>query len=318
MKQNRRYDELEKNFPDIIRRNEPLNRHTTLKIGGAADLFGEVRSADTLLPVLKSACSLTIPTVIIGSGSNILVDDAGFRGFVVKFVSDKPSHLDFPYVTVSAGSVLKDFLEWAADRSLTGLEFLAGIPGTIGGALYMNAGAYGKSIGEILYKADIINEAFELQSIDRGFFEFHYRRSILQKRPVTVISAVLSIAKGVEKDIRTEYQRILSIRARKHPRPAIPCAGSYFKNLPPERPGDNRRPAGYFLEQAGAKSMKVGDAEVYDKHANIIINSGNATARDILKLAQNMKDAVYKKFNIALEEEVRFLDSKKGMLQTTR
>jgi len=318
MKQNQHYDELEKQFPDIVRRNEPLDRHTTLKIGGAADLFCEVHSADTLCPVLKAARSLTIPTVIIGRGSNILVDDEGFRGFIVKYVNDELPRLDFPYVTVSAGNELKNFLEWAIDRSLTGLEFLAGIPGTIGGALYMNAGAYGKTIGEILYKADIVDETFELQSVDPGYFEFRYRKSILQKRPVTVISAVLSIANGIEKDIRLEYQRILAIRAQKHPRPAIPCAGSYFKNLPPERPGENRRPAGYFLEKAGAKSMKVGDAEVYHKHANIIINSGNASARDILQLAQKMKDAVYEKFNITLEEEVRYLDSKKGMLHATR
>lgn len=315
MDREKAYGLLLRRFSDIIVTDEPLSRHTTLQIGGPADLFCEVNSVETLLSVLQLSHELQIQTVLIGGGSNLLVDDKGFRGLIIKFTNRGPPLLDFPLLTVSAGQILKEVLEYAAERSLSGLEFLAGIPGTAGGAIYMNAGAYGKTIGELVRSAVIINSDYEIQTVDPDFFQFNYRSSILHASSVTVVSVTLEIHRGNAKEIRREYDRILELRSSKLPKPSIPCAGSYFKNLSPERPGENRRPAGYFLEKAGAKSMKVGGAAVYSGHANIITNTGNAAAQDVLKLAEKMKKAVYEKYNIRLEEEVRFLDAEKGIVR---
>ena len=312
------YGELMRMFPGLMAKSELLSKHTTIKIGGCADLFCELHSTGTLLPLLHAALNLQVPAVIIGGGSNLLVDDRGYKGLIVKFINHEPPGLEFPLLTVSAGNSLKEVLDFAADHSLSGLEFLAGIPGSVGGAVYMNAGAYGKTISEIVHSAVIINDKYDLQTVKPEFFQFSYRSSVLQVRPETVVSLSLKVSRGDSTAIRNEYERILSLRAGKHPKPSIPNAGSYFKNLPPEHPGGSRRPAGYFLEKAGAKTMKVGDAAVYSGHANIIINTGNASAQDVLRLAQKMKEAVYKKHNIILEEEVRFLDSEKGIIQSDK
>lgn len=315
MDREKAYGLLLSRFPGIIVRDEPMSRHTTIQIGGPADLFCEVNSVETLLPVLRMLHELQIPTVLIGGGSNLLVDDKGFRGMIIKFVNREPPHLDFPFLTVSAGNSLKGVLEYAAEHSLSGLEFLAGIPGSFGGAICMNAGAYGKTIGELVRHAVIIGNDHELQIVNQEFFQFNYRSSILHFSPETVVSVTLEVSRGDATAIRKEYERIIAVRADKLPKPSIPCAGSYFKNLPPGSPGENRRPAGYFLEQAGVKSMKVGGAGVYSGHANIITNTGNAAAQDVLKLAEKMKKAVYEKYKIKLEEEVRFLDAEKGVIK---
>ncbi len=313
MNREEQYNDLRNLFPGLILKDEPMSSHTTLRIGGIADLFCEIQLPSKLIPVLQAARERSVPIFVLGSGSNILIDDAGFRGLIIKFINTDPPRLDFPHVTVPAGSSLKDLLEFAAKNALSGLEFLAGIPGTLGGALYMNAGAYGITIGELFVNAEIIDDDLELKTVDADFFQFRYRKSVLQEKPFTVVSIVLTVNRGDEPSIRAEYNRILSIRAEKHPKHDVPCAGSYFKNLPPENPGRHRRPAGYFLEQAGVKSLSVGGAEVYSGHANIIINTGGATARDVIELARRMKQAVLEKFNIALEEEVKYLDSVKGI-----
>ncbi len=313
MNREEQYNDLMNLFPGLILRDEPMSNHTTLRIGGTADLYCEIQLPSKLIPVLQAAQERSIPVFLLGSGSNILIDDAGFRGLIIKFINTDPPRLDFPHVTVPAGSSLKDLLEFAAKNALSGLEFLAGIPGTLGGALYMNAGAYGMTIGELCVSAEIIDDNMEIKTVDVDFFQFRYRGSVLQEKPSTVVSVVLTVNRGDEQSIRAEYSRILSIRAEKHPRHDVPCAGSYFKNLPPENPGEHRRPAGYFLEQAGVKSLSVGGAEVYSGHANIIINTGGATARDIIELARKMKQAVLEKFNIVLEEEVKYLSSVKGI-----
>lgn len=301
-----------KQFPDVIVENEPLSDHTTIRIGGPADLFCEINTIDCLLPVLQESLKLNIPVVLIGGGSNILADDRGYRGLVIKFMNQDPPLLEFPLLTVSAGVSLKDILEYAAEHSLSGLEFLAGIPGSIGGAVYMNAGAYGKNISDVMHSAVIINENYTTEAVDTGFFRFSYRTSILQETPHTVASVTLKVSRGEKELIQKEYDRIIGIREEKHPGPDLPCAGSYFKNLPPENPGEHRRPAGYFLEKAGAKTMSCGRAAVYKDHANIIVNAGGATAADVLLLAEQMKKAVAESFQITLREEVRFLDADHG------
>lgn len=310
------YNKLLNRFPGVFTRNEPLHKHTCFQIGGNAGIFCLISSIDLLKTVLLTVRELEIPYAIIGGGSNLLVDDGGFRGLVIKFMAEKDEPvIEFPLLKVHAGKTLASVLDFAAEHSLSGLEFLAGIPGTIGGGVYMNAGAFGSSISEILHSARIITGENEITHVTPDYFHFSYRDSILQHNTDIVIDVSLRVKSGTSDEIVNKYIEIKKIRSQKHPPLDTPCAGSYFKNLPPDKPDGHRRPAGYFLEQAGAKSLKSGAAAVYHKHANMIINTGGAKARDVLQLAEKMKTAVYEKFHIRLEEEVCFLDEHKGILR---
>jgi len=311
-----RYAQLAEQFPDIIVRDEPLSRHTSFKIGGAADLFCAVSDVARLASLLQAARTAQIPHVLIGAGSNVLADDRGFRGLVIKLTGGAPPVIDFPLLRAHAGMQLAELLDFAAEHALNGFEFLAGIPGTVGGAVYMNAGAYGSSVSEIIHSAAIVEDGGGVVTVSPGYFRFGYRRSILQSRRDIVVSVAFTVKRGSREAITAEYNRIKAVRAQKHPDGGVPCAGSYFKNLPPEKPGERRRPAGAILEKAGAKSFRVGGAAVFHKHANMIINTGNATARDVLALAKKMKKTVYDRFAVRLEEEVRFLDAEKGIITT--
>ncbi|MCP4725627.1 MAG: UDP-N-acetylmuramate dehydrogenase [bacterium] len=313
MSESKGYFELIRGYPYLIIRDEPLKNHTWFQIGGNADLFCEIDTPEILISVMRSAKELQIPYVMIGEGSNLLVDDRGYRGLIIKYQSVEESVLDFPNISVSAGMALSDLLSFAQENSLSGFEFLAGIPGSVGGAVYMNAGAYGSSVSDILDSAVIINEDQVFEKVRKNFFDFDYRSSVVQSRNIFVTSVSFKIKRGDKTDIKKEYDRIIAIRHSKHPDKTLPCAGSYFKNLPPEKPGENRRAAGFFLDQAGAKDLKVGGAEVFEKHANMIVNAGNAKASDVLKLAEQMKALVFNKFNFELIPEVKYLDAVKGI-----
>ncbi len=313
MNSSKAYFELIRIYPYLIIRDEPLKNHTWFRIGGNADLFCTIDTPEILISVMKSARELEIPYVLIGEGSNLLVDDRGFRGLIIKYYSDSEPELDFPNVTASGGLALRELLRYAQRKSLSGLEFLAGIPGSIGGAVYMNAGAYGSSVSEILKSAVLINEDLIFEKVPKDYFHFDYRTSVVQLRKVYVASASFRIVPGNSNAIQKEYDRIIAIRHSKHPDETLPCAGSYFKNLPPEKPGENRRAAGMFLEQAGAKDLHVGDARVFENHANMIVNAGEAKASDVLKLADRMRDLVLEKFNFELIPEVKFLDAESGI-----
>jgi UDP-N-acetylmuramate dehydrogenase len=313
MTDNKEHFELIRKYPYLIIRDEPLKNHTWFRIGGKADLFCEIDTSEILISVLRSAKELEIPYVLIGEGSNLLVDDKGYRGLIIKYCSSEEPVIDFPYVSAFAGMALRDLLNFVYENSFSGLEFLAGIPGTVGGAVYMNAGAYGSSVSEVLDSAVIINENTIFEKVPKHFFEFDYRSSVVQSRNIIVTSASFRIEKGNKEAIKSEYDRIIAIRQSKHPDRNFPCAGSYFKNLPPENPGERRRAAGFFLDQAGAKELKVGGAKVFEKHANMIVNTGNASAEDVLRLADEMRDLVLKKFNFELVPEVKYLDANHGI-----
>ena len=307
------YSEIESAFPGRIVRNERLDRRSYFRIGGAADLFCETGDSGLVRRIVLKCRELNVPWELIGSGSNLLIDDGGFRGLIIRFSSTDTPTFDFPLLTAHAGLELAAMLESAADRGLSGFEFMAGIPGTVGGAVFMNAGAYGGSVADVLVSADVLDESIEPVTMTAGDLQFSYRHSVLQRRRMIVTGAVFRGVRGEPGAIRAEYARIKSIRAEKHPGPDLPCAGSYFKNLPPEREGEWRRPAGRFLEEAGAKEMRVGGAAVFNKHANMIVNTGNARSEDVRELAGKMKHAVRRKYSIDLEEEVRFLDAVQGI-----
>jgi UDP-N-acetylmuramate dehydrogenase len=196
---------------------------------------------------------------------------------------------------------------FAAEEGLAGLCFAAGIPGTVGGGICGNAGAFGASLGDVLERVEVLTRAGEKKSILRTELEFGYRCSSLQQTGDIVMRAWFKAPAGDAGQLKAEREEILAMRREKHPDwRALPTAGSFFKNLPPETEGGHRRAAGKYLEQAGAKTMREGGAQVFEKHANIVIAGPGAKARDVALLAARMAAAVKEKFGIALEPEVRF------------
>ncbi len=292
---------------DAVKEEEKLCRYTSFKIGGRADLFYAAKDIDSLQKAVKTAKDLEIPVVLIGAGNNILVSDEGLRGLVIRNECRREIKIfDKNKILVDAGIEFSELIEFAAENSLSGLEFASGIPGSVGGAVYMNAGAYGSSIGELIIKGNVIDREGNAYELDKKDFSFGYRSSRLQKSGEILVSVVLALEKGKKEEIFGKMNEIIEIRKSKHPSNGIPCAGSYFKNIAEGKA--KRESAGLYLDKAGVKNFKAGGAEVFEKHANFIINTGNAKASDVLRLAEMMKKSVKEKFGIELEEEVIYLD----------
>ncbi len=283
----------------------PLAELTTFRIGGPAGLLCPVENAESARRFLDIASTEGLPWTCLGGGSNILADDAGYDGLVLLV---RARNLDVAGDTVRIGAGW-DFDTLVAETlrlGLTGLEFASGIPGTVGGALVGNAGCYGREIGEFLVDATVLRTDGSVDRLGPEDFEFAYRTTALKERGDVVLDLVLKLDRGDLDAAGRERQEHLDDRRRKHPWD-IPCAGSYFKNLPPAAPGEWRRAAGRLLEESGAKTMREGNAEVFEKHANIIVNRGGATSGDVLILADRMREAVRRRFGEELEEEVRHL-----------
>jgi len=305
--------------------NLKMADHTTFKIGGPMDAFIEAHSPEGLLKALSGARKLNVPCFLLGGGSNLLVSDNGIPGIVIKNKYKNISLLDqqgvsymlpelspsdnadSAFLFIGSGTKLADLVTYSCENGLTGCEFLAGIPGTIGGAVYGNAGAYGKGIGDITVFAKLINSSNSIFTVDRNYFNFSYRTSKLKATGETLVSVVVKLSKGDRAKVTAEVNKIIAERHQKHPPETIGCAGSFFKNVSPLNPKSRKIAAGYFLEIAGAKEMKCGGAEVYSKHANFIINPGNAKASEVRQLATALKSKVLERFGILLEEEVLFI-----------
>lgn len=289
-----------------LRLSVPLSEYSTLRIGGPADAFFEAASADELLEAIRLARALSFPHYIIGGGCNLLFDDEGFRGLIiknsVKGVASKESEGRLEFFS---GTPLSVFVEFLASRGLAGGEFLAGIPGTIGGAVFGNAGAFGKNIGGLLESATLLDPDGKEQSVPKDYFSFGYRHSVLKEKHDILLKAVFQLEKGDKENVKSAIQEYLRAREAKHPPYEMASAGSYFRN--PVLPDGTREAAGYLLEQAGAKGLQVGRAAVFPGHCNFIINLDRASARDVLLLAQMLKEMVRDKFGIELEEEVIYL-----------
>ncbi|GAB4276378.1 MAG: UDP-N-acetylmuramate dehydrogenase [Candidatus Rifleibacteriota bacterium] len=294
---------------DLIRRNVPLRDYVTFKLGGPAELFFEAGDRESFVQAIEYARSKKIPCFILGGGSNLVVSDEGMEGLVVR-----NSCRDFNLVNVenrqisiSSGFDLGELVKQALDNGFSGLEYFTGIPGSIGGAIYGNAGAYGRCIGDVLIDAEILFPDGTIHVVPNSFFKFDYRTSILKTSPYIVLSARFQLENGNPAEIKEKMEEIIQQRKSKHPDKSVGCAGSFFKNLPP-LPGENRRqPAGAVLEKVGAKSMSYGGAAVFHKHANFIINEGNATSEDVKHLAAMLKDKVFRDFGIELSEEVMYV-----------
>lgn len=288
-----------------ILRNEPLKKHTSFRIGGPADYFCVPKSVGELQEALAYARQNKMPVAVIGAGTNLLALDHGFSGLVIKLGGGlNRSTVRGRVVHAGAGIPLPKLLSVLSRRGLSGLEFLAGIPGTLGGAAVMNAGAWGKELGSYIEQVKVIDAEGNLKVLRKEQLGFSYRHSLLQAGRYVVAEVVLRLRKGTAGRIRKKIAAFLAKRKLNQPL-GSPNAGSIFKN-------PKGKFAGQLLEAAGFKGMRVGDAQVSVKHANFILNLGEAKARDVLKLMTRMQNAVSRKFKVRLEPELKI------MIQSTR
>lgn len=290
--------------PEQIKKNEPLAAHTTFRIGGPADFLIIPKKTEEIGQILSLCVKEDIPYYVLGNGSNVLVADEGYRGVVLcigsgmadcKFVEEA----DKVHVTAGAGIMLSKLANEVANQGLTGFEFAAGIPGTLGGAITMNAGAYGGEIKDTICKAKVITPSGELLTLSKEELELGYRTSIIQKKEYIAVEAEFAFEKG---DITAIKEKISDLnRQRREKQPLeYPSAGSTFK-----------RPEGYFagklIMDAGLRGYRVGDIMVSEKHCGFVVNVGKGTAKDVRTLMDDVTRIVYEKYQVKLEPEVRML-----------
>lgn len=283
-----------------VREQEPMSRHTTFRIGGPADYFVLPRSSGELAAVIAFCRKEQVPWHIIGNGSNLLVGDRGVRGVVIQlFKNFQNISVEGETVTLQAGVINSLAAKRILDAGLTGFEFAAGIPGTIGGAVVMNAGAYGGEMKEVISEATVLDENGEFLTLSNSELEMGYRTSIVARRGYVVTEAKLSLRHGVREEIAARMEELKEKRVAKQPL-EYPSAGSTFK-----------RPEGYFagklIMDAGLRGFSVGGAQVSEKHCGFVINTGDATAADVVALMEAVQQRVQEKFGVRLEPEVKRL-----------
>lgn len=299
-------DRLPEALRPLVRTRVPLDSLTTLRVGGPAGLVCPVHNPDQAQRFQGFADDAGLPFFILGGGSNVLADDRGYDGLILHVAADG-CEARGDVIRVGAGLSFDSLISRSLDLGLTGLEFASGIPGTVGGAVVGNAGCYGHEIGEFLVEGVVLTPDGNVTTVGPEAFGFRYRETDLRETGAVVLEVALQLAKGdVHAAAEVRNDRIAD-RRRKHPTDQ-PSAGSWFCNLPAATPDGRRQAAGQLLEQVGAKDMCEGDARVFPKHANIIINAGKATSTDVQKLAARMKRAVLEEFGVVLQEEVRYLD----------
>ncbi len=286
--------------PERVKADEPMSRHTTFRVGGPADYFVEPETAGELKAVLQLCREEGVPFCILGNGSNLLVGDRGFRGVMVSLGKAWSAVLvEGNTLRAGAGALLSAAARQALAHSLKGLEFAAGIPGTVGGAVVMNAGAYGSEMCCVLASAAVLTEDGQVRTIPVSELELGYRTSCILKNGYVVLEAELLLEQGEETDIRARMEELAQQRRSKQPL-EFPSAGSTFK-----------RPAGYFagklIQDAGLRGFSVGGAQVSEKHCGFVINKGDATAADILKLCREVQERVKAQSGVSLELEVKLL-----------
>jgi UDP-N-acetylmuramate dehydrogenase len=280
-----------------------LAQLTSFKTGGPARYFYSAQTIDDIVRAVKAAREFGLAYFILGGGSNLLVSDQGFDGLIVKVDVTGIRMIGETEVGCGAGEKLMSLVNFSAENSLTGLEFASGIWGTVGGAIYGNAGAYGSEIGSVLTEAVLVDKEGNIKTVDRAYCRFGYRDSYLKTTGEIVVNALFRFKKGNKQQVRRQVAEILSLRRPKHPADGM-SAGCFFKNIPDPQEKHGKMPAGRLLEQVGAKQLAVGGAKVFEKHANIIVNTGSATSQDIRRLADILKQKVYERFGIKLQEEV--------------
>ena len=285
----------------IVRYDEPLKNHTTFKIGGNCIALIEPREVSDIVETIKICRENSIKFFVIGNGSNLLVSDEGYNGVIIKLKSEFSTiQVEGEYLIVNSGAKLSEVYTVAYENSLTGFEFASGIPGTIGGAIYMNAGAYGGEMKDIVESVQVLDlDNFELRELKNEELEFSYRKSIIQRKNYIVTTIKLKLQKGNKEEINAVYEDLRERRNSKQPL-NFGSAGSTFK-----------RPEGHFasklIEDAGLKGYHINDAWVSEKHSGFIVNKGNASFKEVMKLIEYVQKVVFEKFGVKLETEVRIL-----------
>lgn len=279
---------------------EPMSRHTTFRIGGPADYFLMPSTYEEIGAILKICKEADMPYFILGNGSNLLVSDAGYRGVIIQlFRNMSEIEVNGTEIRAAAGALLSGIAAAAKNASLTGFEFAGGIPGTLGGAVVMNAGAYGGEMKDVLKEVIVMTKDGEILKLQANELELGYRTSIVKKMDYLVLEAVIGLEEGDQEAIKQRMRELTEQRVSKQPL-EYPSAGSTFK-----------RPEGYFagklIMDSDLRGYRVGGAQVSEKHCGFVINAGDATAADVVKLMQDVSDIVKEKFGVTLEPEVKFL-----------
>lgn len=289
---------LAKKLQCDARKDEPMNKHTTFKIGGTADIYIKVNNLSALNTILQECVELNINYMLIGNGSNILVNDDGIRGAVLCLDGDfrHITLLDDTTIYCGAGATLASLCKFAQKNGLTGLEFAWGIPGTVGGAVFMNAGAYDGEMKNVVHCVSHITSDGKIGRLEKDELAFGYRTSAYRKSNMIITGVTLKLRKGNPDDIRLKMDDFLSRRSSKQPL-EFPSAGSVFK-----RPEGNY--AGALIEQCQLKGKMIGGAQVSEKHAGFIINRANATSKDVKELVSEIQNIVAEKTGFYLECEI--------------
>ena len=283
------------------RKNEPLSKHTTFRIGGTADTYIKVTTLSKLSAILKECRDSDINYMILGNGSNVLASDDGFRGVVIRLDGDfrRISLVDDTTIYCGAGATLASLCKFALNCGLTGLEFAWGIPGSVGGAVFMNAGAYGGEMKDVVYSVSHMDKEGNIGRTEKDALDFGYRTSVYRRNQCIITGVTLKMKSGAPDDIRAKMDDYLGRRTEKQPL-EYPSAGSVFK-----------RPEGAFagalIEQCGLKGASHGGAQVSEKHAGFIINEGGATAHDVKPLIREVQTEVAEKTGYTLECELIIL-----------
>ena len=315
--------ELEKVFGQRIRIAEPMSAHTTFKIGGPAEYYVDVDKTEDIIKAVEAANKLSIPFFIFGGGSNVIVADHGIKGLVIKNncrkfdvmqvsgkVKNQKIDVDRAFVFAESGVIMNQLVRFAIEQGFSGLEYQLGLPGTVGGAIYMNSnfprkGAY---VGDCVYSAKLVTKTGEVKEVDNFYFHFAYDKSILQETSEVVLSVVFKLLPEDKKVLWEKGMEALNYRSASQPKGA--SAGCTFRNISivdamrvptPERTTS----AGYLIDKAGLKGKRIGDVMISDMHANFILNMGNAKAKDVVTAVELIKDEVFKKFGVHLSLEVK-------------
>lgn len=280
--------------------DEPMKQHTTFRIGGRADYFVSPTETEQIRKIIELCRRENMPWYVIGNGSNLLVSDHGFRGVIIRLFKNYAGlRIEGEQIFVQAGALLSRTANAALQEGLTGFEFAAGIPGTIGGAMVMNAGAYGGEMKDITESVTVLTPEGELLTLKREELEMGYRTSLIARKGYLVLEAVLRLTRGDQEQIKEKMADLRQRRISKQPL-EYPSAGSTFK-----------RPQGYFagklIMDAGLRGFQIGGAQVSEKHCGFVINTGNATAEDVLELIRQVSAKVKAREGVALEPEVKLL-----------
>ena len=285
---------------DRVLEAEPMSKHTTFRIGGPADLFVAPENTDEIKKLIAICKEEEVPYFILGNGSNLLVSDKGYRGVIMQlYRSFGQITLKENEIHAQAGALLSGIAAMAREASLTGFEFAGGIPGTLGGAVVMNAGAYGGEMKDVLKEVTVLTPEGEIVTLQADELQMGYRTSVVKEAGYIVLEAVISLKEGNPEEIKNRMQELAAMRSSKQPL-SYPSAGSTFK-----------RPEGYFagklIMDSGLRGYQVGGAQVSEKHCGFVINAGNATAKDVTTLMADVQRIVMEKFGVKLEPELKLL-----------